>query len=69
VRNFNRRLGCGLWVVWLLLALFAGEWLLLLLVIQAAPQDRLIPAVLTVVILTILAGWVAVYLRIQRRRR
>lgn len=67
--QFNRRLGCGLWLVWLLLAVFAGEWLLLWTIVRAVPQERLIPAVVTVVVLTIIAGWVAVYFRIQRRSR
>jgi hypothetical protein len=56
-------------MVWLLVAVFAGEWLFLLLVMRSVTQERLIPAVLTVVVLTILTGWVAVYLRIQRRIR
>lgn len=69
MRTLNRRLGCGLWLLWLLPALFAGEWLLLLLVLQSVPQERLIADVFFIVILTIIAGWVAVYFRIQRRIR
>lgn len=67
--QFNRRVGCGLWMVWLLLAVFAGEWLLLWAVIRATPQAQLIPAVVVVIVLTILIGCGAVYLRIQRRMR
>jgi hypothetical protein len=65
----NRHIGCGLWLVWLLLAVFAGEWVLLWTAIQRAPREQLPFYVLGVVIATIVAGWIAVYFRIQRRPR
>jgi hypothetical protein len=58
-----------MWIVWLLLAVFAGEWLLLWLVIHTVSREHLILAVLTVVIVTIIVGCVAVYFRVQRRIR
>lgn len=67
MKGLNRQFGCGLWLVWLLLAVFAGEWLLLWLVSQTIPPERLPLAVLIVVIVTIVGGWVAVYFRVQRR--
>jgi len=67
VGSLKRPVGCGMWVVWLLLAVFAAEWLLLWLVIRVVPRERLPLAVLTIVITTIIGGWVAVYFRVQRR--
>lgn len=67
MKNLNRPIGCGLWLVGLLLALFAAEWLLLWLVIRSVPADRLPQAVLMVVVLTVVGGWIATYLRVQRR--
>ncbi len=67
MKKLNQPLGCGLWLVWLLLAVFAGEWLLLWFVIRVVSRDQVLPTVLTVVILTIIGGWIAVYLRVQRR--
>ena len=60
--------GCGLWLVWLLLALFTGEWLLLWLAMERVPKERLLPTVGAIVVITIIGGWVTVYLRVQRRR-
>ena len=65
MKQLNRPLGCGLWLVWLLLGLFAGEWLLLWFVLQMVPAERLALAVLAVVIAAIIGGWVAVYFRVQ----
>lgn len=65
----QRRVGCGLWTVFLLIALFAGEWLLLWLVVQNVPREHLVPAVFGVVLATIAGGWIAVYFRVQRRSR
>ena len=69
MKQLNRPLGCGLWLVWLFLGLFAGEWLLLWFVLQMVPAERLALAVLAVVIAAIIGGWVAVYFRVQRRTR
>ena len=65
----QRRIGCGLWVIFLLIALFAGEWLLLWLVVRNVPRQYLVPAVFGVILVTIAGGWIAVYLRVQRRTR
>ena len=56
-------------LVWLLVAVFAAEWLLLGIAIKAMPDDELPRAVIIIVVLTIIGGWVAVYLRVQRRMR
>ncbi len=69
MRDHNRHLGCGLWIVGLFVALFAGEWLLLWLVVRALPEEQLIQGVTLVITLTIAAGWAAVYVRVQRRSR
>ena len=63
----NRRMGCGLWLVWLVGAVFVAEWLLLWLVIRAIPREHLLPAVLGVVIATVVGGSLVVYFRVQRR--
>ncbi len=63
----KRELGCGLWLVWLLLAVFAAEWLGLWLVIRVVPREQLPLALLTIVLATIGGGCVAVYFRVQRR--
>ena len=67
MKHLNQRLGCGLWLVGLLAALFAGEWLVLWLVIRTIPQERLIPMVMVVIVATIIIGSAVVYFRIQRR--
>ena len=63
----KRKVGCGLWLVWLLLAVFAGEWVFLWLAIKVVPREQLSLYVFGVIVATILGGWVAVYLRLQRR--
>jgi hypothetical protein len=63
----KRKVGCGLWLVWLLLAVFAGEWLFLWLAIKVVPHEQLPLFVFVVIVVTIIGGWVAVYLRLQRR--
>jgi hypothetical protein len=63
----NRHIGCGLWLIWLLLAVFAGEWVLLGIAIKTVPHEQLPFYVLGVVIATIIVGWIAVYFRIQRK--
>jgi len=66
--KLNRPLGCGLWLLWLFLGLFSAEWVLFWLAAQVFPKEWLIPAVIGSVIITILGGWVAVFIRMQRRR-
>ncbi len=63
----KQEIGCGLWMVWLLLAVFAGEWVLLWLAMRLIPVEQLPLYVFSIVILTIIGGWVAVYFRIQKR--
>ncbi len=65
----KRRIGCGLWLVFFLIALFAAEWSLLWLVVRILPRERLVPAVFGVIVATIVGGWIAVYLRMERRAR
>jgi hypothetical protein len=67
--QFNRPVGCGIWLIGLLIALFAAEWLLLWLVIRVLPREMLPWAVFTVAIVTIVVGSVVVYFRVQRRMR
>ena len=67
MKYLNQRLGCGFWLVGLLAALFAGEWLLLWLVIRTVPQEQLMPMVMVVIVATIIMGSAAVYFRVQRR--
>ena len=67
--QFNRPVGCGVWLIGLLIALFAAEWLLLWLVIRILPREMLPWAVFTIAIVTILVGSVVVYFRVQRRMR
>ena len=68
-RNGKREIGCGLWLVWLFLALFAAEWLLLWVVLHEVSQKRLVLMVLIVTIATIIGGWIAVFFRLRRRPR
>ncbi len=65
----KRKIGCGLWLVWLLGAVFVAEWLLLWLVFQTIAREHLLPAVLAVILVTIVGGSLAVYFRVQRRAR
>ena len=65
----NRKVGCGLWVVWMVGALFAAEWLLLWFVLHTIPREYLVTAVMGIVVLTIIVGSLAVYFRVQRRAR
>jgi hypothetical protein len=58
-----------LWLVWLFTALFAAEWLVLWFVIERVSEERLPQVVLIVALVTIVAGWAAVYIRLQRRRQ
>ena len=64
----HRRLGCGVWVVWLMLIVFGGEWLLLSAVIKGLPQTQVPVCVFGVILLTIIGGWAAVTIRVQRRK-
>lgn len=64
----ERKIGCGLSLIFLLIALFIAEWLFLWIVMQCIPENSLLPVTFTVILLIIAGGWVAVYLRIQRRR-
>ena len=64
---FNRPVGCGVWLVGLLIALFAAEWLLLWVVVRILPTEMLPWAVFAVAIVTIVVGSGAVYFRVQRR--
>jgi hypothetical protein len=58
-----------MWLVGLIIALFAAEWLLLWLAIRCVPPEQL-PLVVTIVaIVTIVVGSVLVYFRVQRRAR
>lgn len=63
----KREIGCGLWTIALLVAVFAGEWVLLGLAMQLIPPDQLPLYVFGIIIVTIIGGWVAVYFRIQKR--
>lgn len=54
-------------MVWLFGAVFAAEWLLLWLVFQIVPHERLLAAVMGIVVVTIIVGSFAVYFRVQRR--
>jgi len=65
----RRRIGCGLWMVFFLIALFAAEWALLWLVAQTVDRDHLVPAVFGVIVAIIAGGWIAVYLRMDHRAR
>jgi hypothetical protein len=65
--QLNRPVGCGVWLIGLLTALFAAEWLLLWLVVRLLPREMLPWAVFTVAIVTIVVGSGVVYFRVQRR--
>jgi hypothetical protein len=67
--HFNRPVGCGVWLVGLIVALFAAEWLLLWLVVRVLPRALLPWAVFAVAIVTIVVGSAAVYFRVQRRMK
>jgi hypothetical protein len=69
VNGRNHETGCGLWLLWLFLALFVAEWLGLRFVIQALPRERLPQAVLLVSCVTMIVGWVAVFVRLQWREQ
>jgi hypothetical protein len=67
MRRLNRPLGCGLWLVWLALGLFAGEWLLLWATMQWVPAEGRLAVVIGIIVITVVVGWVAVYFRLHRR--
>ena len=52
-----------------MLIVFCGEWLLLSAVIKGMPPAQVPAGVFGVIILTIIGGWGAVYVRVQRRPR
>jgi len=58
-----------MWLVGLLVALFAAEWLLLWFAIQRVPPEQLPLAVVIVAVVTFVVGSATVYFRIQRRMR
>lgn len=60
-------MGCGLWLIWLMLIVFGGEWLLLSAAINGAPAAQVPYCVFSVIVLVIIGGWVAVYVSVQRR--
>jgi hypothetical protein len=51
-----------------MLIVFGVEWLLLSAVINGLPQTQVPVCVFGVIILTIIGGWAAVYVRVQRRK-
>lgn len=69
MNRHERQVGCGLWLIWLFVALFVAEFLLLWTVLRIIPSEWLPTAVLSIVIATIVGGWAAVYVRVQRRGR
>ncbi|MFQ5418859.1 MAG: hypothetical protein ACE5EY_00710 [Anaerolineae bacterium] len=68
MNKVNRPLGCGFWILWLFLGLFSAEWVLLWLAVQYLPKNWVAPGVLGLVVITILGGWVAVFVRLHWRR-
>lgn len=60
-------LGCSFWLISAFLALFAGEWLFLWMAVRFVPERHLVPVVLTLSLLTIIAGAGTLWFRIQRR--
>lgn len=68
VDKVNRPLGCGFWILWLFLGLFSAEWVLLWLAMQYLPKNWVALGVLSSVVVTIMGGWVAIFVRLQRRR-
>lgn len=62
-------MGCGLWLVWLFVALFAAEWLLLWLALRFVPMERLPLVVLVIAVVTIIGGSATLYFRVQWRMR
>jgi len=51
-----------------MLIVFGGEWLLLSAVINGMPPGQVPVCVFSVIILTIIGGWAAVYVRVQWRK-
>ncbi len=67
MQHLNRRIGCGMWLVGLIVALFAAEWLVLWFAIRLVPPEQLPSVVIIVAIMTIAVGTLTIYFRVQRR--
>ncbi len=65
--NLKRRMGCGPWLIWLTLIVFGGEWLLLSAAITRLAPNHVPACVFSMIILTIVGGWVAVCVCVQRK--
>jgi hypothetical protein len=67
MQHLNRRIGCGMWLVGLIVALFAAEWLVLWFAVRLVSVEQLPLMVIIVAITTIVVGTLTIYFRVQRR--
>jgi hypothetical protein len=67
MQHLNRRIGCGMWLVGLIVALFAAEWLVLWVAVRLVSVEQLPLMVIIVAITTIVVGTLTIYFRVQRR--
>lgn len=62
-------IGCSAWLLGLLLSVFATEWLLLEAVLSSLPREKWLMAVVVIIVLIIVCGWVAVYMRVRQKKK
>ncbi len=66
--TLEQPVGCSLWIVWLVLAMVLIEWLLLWLVFRALPIEAVPRVALWIIMGSIVAAWLAVFIRVERRK-
>lgn len=66
--TLEQPVGCSLWIVWLILAMFLIEWVLLSLVFHALPLEQITRVALWIIMGSIIATWIAVFIRVERKK-
>jgi general secretion pathway protein I len=67
MRDTEQRVGCSLWLIGALIAIFAAEWIVLRRLLAVLDGQARLLATLGIILLTIVGSWLVVYLRIKRR--
>ncbi len=67
LQTLGQPVGCSLWIVWLVLAMFLIEWILLWLVFRSLPIQKVPGVALSIIMGSIILAWIAVFIRVERR--
>lgn len=68
METLEQPVGCSLWIVWLVIAMLLIEWVLLSLVFRALPLEQISRVALWIIMGSIIATWIAVFIRVERKK-